>query len=289
MKHLRARVILLACWLILFFSAERLSGPIDISNTAYVLVFAMVPIILIRPQVLKIPIWIILTSPISLLLVFKVLMGELSSSMAIVFTIVEVFALIITILLTYRMSMIINGFENSVAKFTIGRHDRMSKSTSVGQGFIYREVRRARNHQRPLALMAIAVDMESFKQTSDPMLQEVPLNMMKEYKLSGVSKTLCDQLEDCAIIVQSKDCFLVALPETKPEEVPIIIERLRKQAAEQVGVSLQIGTASLPKDSYTFEGLVDKATNEMNASNEAQSLNGLERLPVEINPVTTFK
>jgi hypothetical protein len=205
----------------------------------------------------------------------------LTGNEIIVLTIIEVCAISLSTVFTYLVSLSLNEFENAIGQITIGNREKIFTDTSTGQSFIYREVRRARNHHRPLGLLAVGVDEKTIKVTLDRLVQEAQLAMMKQYKLSGVSKMLCEELEDCAVIVQNNDQFLVALPETTSDELPVLISRLRKQVSEQIGVDLKIGTAIFPKDSFTFEGLVDKAVQEMRADLEPQPFINLEQLSVK--------
>ena len=92
---------------------------------------------------------------------------------------------------------------------------------------------------------------------------------------------LRDELEDCAIIVQDTDHYLAVLPDTKTDEIPIVVERLRQKACGQVGVELKIGVATLPQDSYTFEGLVERAMREMVKDREPQPCLILDKIPME--------
>jgi len=280
MKYLRNRIILLACWLILFFGIEQISS-IDISMVAYILVLAMVVIILITPRLAKVPFWAVLAVPGIALLIFKAISGEFAKGIIIPLTVLEEVGVIVTFLLAYWVNNAMYDFEDAVEKITIGRHDKLIDSEALGQGFVYREVRRARNHQRSLALLAVAVDEKSLKPNFNRMVQDVQHAMMKQFMLAEVSKMLCDQLDDCSIIIQDKDHFLIAIPEAKPEELSFIKDRLRKKAADNIGVNLMIGAATLPKDDLTFEGLVDKATEEMEASPTLQPLPDLQRLHAE--------
>ena len=182
-------------------------------------------------------------------------------------TIAEVCAIVITILLARWVSSAVSEFESAIAHITIGRR---GQAPEPGSGSIYREIRRARNYERPLALMAIAVEEKSVRVALDRMVQEAQLTMMKQYALSGVSKVLCEELEDCNVVVQSNGHFLIGLPEVTPEQLPALMERLRQLVSEQVGVSLKIGTASLPQDGLTFEGLQDKAIKDMASELEQQ-------------------
>lgn len=288
MKHLRFRVTIFSCWLIAFYSIDRLVDSIDLSNLAYIFVLTMVVTILFSSRLIRIPMWATITFPTSIFLIFKAFTASLLTNTLIGITVIEVSAIIVTGLLTSWVSKAIFDFERAVVKLIIGHRDPMPETDSAGQGFIYREVRRARNHQRPLALLSVSVDENSIKSSADRVLREVQLSMTRQYVLTGVSRLLCDQLEDCAIIVQNNDRFLIALPETKPEEVPVIIKRLHKQVSENVGVELEIGVATLPKDSLTFEGLIEKATREMRTNLKSSAIVDIDRNPSD-NPMTVTK
>ena len=277
MKNLRVRMIILASWLVLFFSMEQLLEPININGIAYLYIFAVVIITLIAPRVAHIPLWLILVVAIPIFLLLKASMGGLAGGAVILLTVTETCAITVTIILAYWISQAISEFEGAIAHITIGHRDKVPESALDGQGVIYREVRRARNHQRPLTLMAVALEEESIKVVLDRMVQEAQLTMMKQYVLSSVSKTLCDKLEDCDIVVQSNDHFLVVLPETSSVDMPELIDRLRQQVSDQVGVELRIGTASLPQDSLTLEGLLEIANKVMQVEKESQLIIDLER------------
>jgi hypothetical protein len=280
MKRIRFRVIILAIWLAVLYNAERLLNPLNINSIAYVFVLGMVIILLAFPVLAKIPLWAILTAQIIVFPLLKALSGGFGDQNAFALTVTEICAITSTTILAFWVSQALLEFEKAVQNITLGRREKVAEPNSIGHGSIYREVRRARNHHRPLAMLAIAVEESSIDIDLDRMVKEVQLLMMKQYKLAGLSKTLCDELEDCSVIVQNNDHFLVALPETNADEVRFVIERLRQQACDQVGVELKVGAAMLPQDSFTFEGLVDKATREMDADQEIQQYIELEEKPL---------
>ena len=114
-----------------------------------------------------------------------------------------------------------------------------------------------------MAFLAIEIDEKSMSIIQNDEYKTSKLDKNKKKNFIKIGNILCEELEECAIIVQGDDHFLVALPETKTEEIPFITERLRKQSKNQLGVDLSIGSASLPKDGYTFAGLFEKATSDM--------------------------
>jgi hypothetical protein len=243
--------------------------------------FVMAAAALVIPRMSKSLLWAILFTSITALLVTRYWTGGLSSELAIFITFIEACAIVITAALSLWVRLALDEFEEAIAAITLGQQDNKIETALSGQGLIYREVRRARNHQRPLALISIGVDEKSISPADERMVEEVQQSMVKQFKLRGLSKMLCDELEDCAVIVQNADYYLAALPETKPEEIPIVVERLRQKASNQVGVEIKVGVATLSHDNYTFEGLLERATREMESDREAQSYAVMDQLPLE--------
>jgi GGDEF domain-containing protein len=263
MKRMRFLVAVLIVWLFLFYNIERLSDPINLSSVAYTFVPLMAVLTILVPHLRKVPLGVLLVVPIPIFLVSKAWVGRPIWGTAIPLTVTEICVIALTTILARRVSSGLSEFESAIAHITIGQVGKQPEPFSTGQGEMYREVRRARHHQRPLMLMAIGVEEESVRVALDRMVQEVQQAMMKQYVLSGVSKILCDELADYNIIAQRNDHFLALLPEVTPEKLTDLIERLRGAVSERVGVALQIGVASFPEDAVTFESLVEKAIEEM--------------------------
>jgi hypothetical protein len=285
MKRMRFLVSALIIWLFLFYNIERLSVPINIiSSVAYTLVPIIAALTITVSPLRKVSLWLNLVLPIPIFLVLKAWLGYRIWGTALPLTVTEICAIALTTILARWVSNGLWEFESAIARITIGQIGKLPESFSTDRE-IYREVRRARYHQRPLALMAIGVEEESIQIALDRMVQEVQRAMMKQYVLSGVAKTLCDELEDYNVIAQHNNHFLALLPEVTPEKLAGLIGRLRKAVSEQVGVNLQIGTASFPEDAVTFESLVEKAVEEMGEKPEPGSSLQPQRLTTERHTV----
>ncbi len=271
--RMRLLVTILIIWLFLFYNIERLSEPIDITRVAYTFVPLMAVLTILTPRIRKIPLWVLLVVPIPVFLAIKAWWVESSGSgvswsASLPLTVTELCIITVTAIMARWVSNGVSEFEHAVARITIGQTDTLPESFSTGQAEMYREIRRARHHQRPLALMAIGIEKTSIQVALDRMVQEVQQAMMKRYVMSDVARRLCDKLEDYDIIAQDNDHFLILLPEVASEELSDLTNQLRQTISEQMGVTLQIGTASFPKDAVTFESLVEKAVGEMSEEQE---------------------
>jgi GGDEF domain-containing protein len=269
MKRMRFLVSILIIWLFLFYNIERLSRPINITRVAYTFVPIMAILTILVSRLRKVSLGVLLLGPVPVILVFKAWLGFRVWGTALPLTLTEICAVALTTILARWVSNGLGEFESAIAHITIGQVGKLPEPFSSGQGEMYREVRRARHYQRPLALVAIGIEEESIRVALDRMVQEVQQAMMRQYVLSGVAKTLCDELEDYNIIAQRNNHFLALLPEVKPGKLTDLIERLRKAVSEQVGVTLQIGTASFPEDAVTFQSLVEKAVGKMGTESES--------------------
>lgn len=281
MKRLRRQVVILACWLVSFFGVEQLLEPVHINSATFIYIFAVMIVVLVMPRFVGIPLWILITAPVTVFLAIKQWLDPIAGSVAILLTAAEVASIVITTYLAYLVSKSIYEFENAVTHITVSQTKHPTEDSSLGAGVLYREVRRARNHQRPLSLMAVAIDDKSLKLDLDRIVQEAQQAMMKQYARSSLSRILCERLEDCDTIVQNNGHFLVLLPETTPADLPALIERLRQQASDQLGIAIDIGAASLPQDGFTLEGLVEKATREMKTDLASELFIDLEKISLK--------
>ncbi|MDY7076063.1 MAG: hypothetical protein SXV54_03970 [Chloroflexota bacterium] len=270
MNRMRFLVAVLIIWLFLFYNIERLSAPIDISRVAYAFVPFMAALTILVPHLRQASLWALLVVPIPIFLVLKAWVGLRVWGTALPLTVTEICVIAVTTILARWVSNGVNEFESAIAHITIGQGYTLPEPFSTGQAEMYRELRRSRHHERPLALVAVGIEEESIQVALDRMVQEAQQAMMKRYVMSSVARKLCDEMEDYDIIAQSNDHFLLLLPEVAAGQLDDLIDRLRSVISEQVGVILRVGAASFPEDAVTFESLVEKAVEEMNGKQEAE-------------------
>ncbi len=263
MRQLRIYVVTLIIWLLLFFSVERITAPINISHVGYIFTPLLGVLIILLPGMRKAPLWAVLALPVPIFLILKAWVGYEVFGASLPLTVTEVVSLWATIYLARHISNRLRDFEDAVSNITIGEDVDQPEAFETGQAEMYREVRRARHHHRPLSMIAIGIDEDMNTVALDRMVQEAQQAMIKQYLRSGVARLITNELPDYDIITQEDDHFLVLLPESSEEEAEKIGEWLREITARQIGVSIQTGSASFPTDAVTFESLVDRAKREM--------------------------
>jgi hypothetical protein len=261
-KRMRFLVATLIVWLFLFYNVERYSRSINITGAAYLFVPMVAMFTLLAPPLRRIPLWGLQSVSIATFLMLKMAGGFLWRS-PLPLTVTEVCITALTVTMARWVSDGLDEFEKAVGHISIGHVGKSQESFSKGQVGMYRELRRARHYQRPLSLMAVSVEEGSIQIAMDRMVQETQQAMMKQYVLSSVAGTLGDVLEDYNIIAQDNSHFLILMPEVSREQMNDLVGGLRQLVSEQVGVALQIGTASFPSDAMTFDSLMEKAVKDM--------------------------
>ncbi len=277
MKKFRFLIFLLTIWLILLFNIKYFFNLFDSNMGAYIAVLVVSVFIILVPVTIKIPGWIVVLVPTSIFLLFNIGNGGFDSITAISHTLIESISITVTLLLAYWVNLSLHEISELNSENCNCAKENISTQEINGLGYIYREVRRSRNHNNPLAILAIEIDDKNQNSISNKFRHTTKFAKYKEKILSGVGNILINELEDIAIIVQGDDHFLVALPETRPEDIPFITDRIQKQVHQQLNERLVFGSATLPRDGYTFEGLIEKATMEMNGKFSSQYFGDLKR------------
>jgi hypothetical protein len=274
MNALRLQFMIFAAWLVFFFNIERVSEPINIASFVYVITGLLALITLgigLRGLSSLWPILIAIVIFIGLKIVFKhPILGS-----AIPITVTELGAIALTGVLAHRLARSLQEFESAVANITIGRIGKESTPFSSGQAEMYREVKRAREHNRPLTMVAMKVKEGSMQVAMHRMVEEAQRTMMKRYVQAGIARILSEELQDYDIVAQQDDWFILLLPETPPEEHACLAARLHQVIAENMRVDVEIGTTTFPDEAVTFESLIDLAIHKVEDKLSAQPQSSL--------------
>jgi len=272
MRRLRFWIIITGVWLTFFFNIERIlfdevSANIIRSDTyIFVTIVALIPLLLPRLNTFYFSMLLVFVAALFLFVWYQdprwnrgVASSFTHSNASTLLTIIQVNAIILTGLLARQIAFGLSEFEDVIADITYGHIGKRPTPFAENQSEMYREVRRAARYGRPLAMIALRIDTEILQVPLPQMVVDVQKAMMKEFTLAGIGRTLDKNLLGFNTIALRDNYFIVTMPETKADEIPIIAQRLEKIIKEKMNVPLQVGTASFPDEAITFESLVELA------------------------------
>ncbi|MFN8494888.1 MAG: hypothetical protein U0350_45210 [Caldilineaceae bacterium] len=301
MTRLYYLVIPLVVWFSLLFNIERLAQQLNIAPFFYGFTAICAVLIVLLPKLHKIPLQLLFAMALLPYLAIKYYWGfPISSGAALSITLTEISALGLTVVLSALTGRRLEELQETLTSLMIGQMSKEVQSFGTGQGLIYREVRRARRHQRPLALLAISPADTSLRVSLDEVSGKAPFNrfvedvqreIVKKYIFARIANLLIEQLEDSCIVTQREEHFVTLVPETSREDLQSIVKKLESAAEEKLGIKLRIGMATFPDEEITFEALLERAEAGMNTTKSpASELIGTTYSPngkVELRPAST--
>lgn len=260
MNRLRFWITVLIIWLIFVFNIERINSPVNIRSYTYIFV-AIAAVAAIIPKTNRLSYLALILIPVPSFLLFKSFgRGDSLWGAALPLTVTQVSGIVVTGLISRQISSGLREVERLVDEITSGYIGKPAKSFSEAQDIIYRELRRARHHQRPLSVITLRIDEKSVDLALPKIIVEVQKATMNEYVLAGVTRVLAQNVSDFGTIARRDNYFVVVLPETSNEEASEAATKLENIVYENLKVNLISGTASFPEQAVTFEALVNLAT-----------------------------
>lgn len=262
MNRLRLWVTVLIVWLIFIFNIERINSPINIRSYTYIFV-AIAAVVAILPKADRWSYLAMIIIPVPSFLLFKAIgRGQSLLGPALPLTVTQVMGIAVTGLISRQISIGLREVEKLVNEITSGYLGKAPKSFSEAQSAIYRELRRARLHHRPLSVITLKIDEKSVQVVLPKLVSEIQQAMMNEYVLAGITRVLDKNVSDFGTIARRGNYFVVVLPEVPIENAPDVASKLQKAVQQAFDVKLFTGTASFPDEAVTFEALVRQAMDD---------------------------
>lgn len=264
MKKLRYWLILICIWFFFLYNIERLGEPINIASFVYVYtLLCAVVVISVRP-LWGTPLYWSFTMALPPFFILKLLLNYPIGGSNLPITITEICAIGISIVLTGQMTRRLEELQQAVTSLTLGHLKQDTQPFEDGQGQIYREVRRARQYKRPVALLSVAATDESKHMQLNRFIEEAQREILDEYISARVANLLVEELKDYDVITQRDRHFIVLLPETDRDKVAAIVDRLKQAGRDYLNLDFQIGLSTFPDEAVTFERLLEQAEARMN-------------------------
>ena len=271
MRQLRYLTIALCGWFFVLYNIERLIAPINIDSFVYVLAGAITVLLLLSVQLCQLALPWLFVGILPFYFGLKWLLGTENGGDNLALIITELSALTLSTILARMVSLQIEEWRKVITSLTIGDLHDEHQPFETGQAQIYREIRRARRHQRAAALLAVTA-VETSGESTTKRLQETPLyrfveevrrETLEKYVSARLAELLVAELGDLAIVTKRNNHFVTLLPETDRERLQEITRKLQLAAKEKLGLQLKIGMSTFPDEAVTFESMLENAETEM--------------------------
>jgi len=169
----------------------------------------------------------------------------------------------VTIALAASLARRLALADEVLHEFAVGTTREAIEPFSRTQGEMFREVRRARRHERPLSLVALSASGPQPPAALAQILEQARRESADRYVTSKVAALLEDQTAGSSVIADRGDHFLLLLPEAGRQEAEQVAKRLERAASERHGITLRFGIASFPHEEITFDKLLETAESEL--------------------------
>jgi len=263
MNSLRLSIAVMFAWLLLFYNIERFYEQINLASFVYVYAACIAMVIVAVPRLRAAPVTVTLSLLFAVFFGLKWFNGYQIADASLPLTVTEVTAIGVTFYLAWTIGRGIRQFEDSAAEVWSMHPKGLIPDFVDSQVEFYREVRRAREFDRPLTLLTIKSHGESETLKIGQIIEEMQRNMTRRYIDSRIGQIIAARAKDCDMIAYSDDHFVLLLPEVEATRAPEIVEDLNTAVKEATGIELQIGHAAFPADEVTLSGLLGRATSQM--------------------------
>ena len=280
MRGMRYWTVALLAWLAVFHNIERVHRPINISWMTYVLTAYIAVAVAAIPKLQRSSLAQLCVAAGALFVVLKIWVGRPIAGEFLPITVTEICAMAVTIALAWRVTRCLDEFEQSACELTAMHLGGRSTSFEAGEPEMYRELRRARQFDRPLVLVELAPADESVEASVSRLIQEVQRRTIRRHVDARLAELLVKATNVCDIVAYKDGHFLLLLPERSREQAGELMRQVEEAAGETLGLTLHYGMASFPDEEVTFAGLLERAEGELR-SGEFEAIPG----PAFVEPV----
>jgi hypothetical protein len=289
MRSLRSSIIALMIHLAIFFNIERLDfgrteiiDVIDIKAYVYVLaLIAVITIITVRrfwrgSLIINFVIW---------LGIFAVLKSAMNPDRSLILggvylylTMTEAALLAITVALAHNLANHLYDTEETINNITFVDEPEHVRLMEDAENEIQKEIYRSRRYQYPITVIVIELDEENIQPALNRTLLEVQKNMMKQYVLMSLARSVHKglRLTDLLLEQRSHRRLVLFSPYTDFRGADLLAQRIRNVAQDRFGVYAEVGIATFPDDAITVDDLIRSAETRLSENKKGEPVDKKE-------------
>lgn len=263
MVKLRLWISAALLWLAFLLHVERLCTPIRFAPFVYAMAALLVVGAAALPLRKRWQAGTAVAVTLILFLALKLILRHPLLGPGLPLTVTEALALGVSLWVGHHISQSLLLYERSVRELAALNWVTRPMSFLEMQDQFYREVRRARLHERPLSLLAVRLQTPLSAAQLDALIVETQSRLAAHYQDVRLAELLSAELTDCDLIAKRDDHFILMLAEADVERAWEVAHRLADASRASFGVGLAAGVATFPDEEVTLTGLVQRAEAEL--------------------------
>jgi len=291
MHQIKIHLLSLLLSLTFLFNIERLDvgqeSVLNIETFVYVLAIVITIAILLLPVFSHYRVRFAISFTLGLYFICKLFLfakRPFLDGPYIYVTATEVALLTIIAITAQRLAQHLDEFQQGLEMITLTISGKQLQTLTKASSDIRRELTRSRHYHRPLSVIVVEPDQQSFEYSLPRLIEEIQRATVNRFARVRLAQAIEKHLRLMDLILEEDDennRFIILCPEADSEGSAVIVERI-ETVMTQLGITVQCSIATFPQDALTFEGLVNQAKAKLVNANQPNS----EVVPdLDIHPV----
>ena len=255
--------VAMLAWLPALLHIELLLGPTGVAPFVPGLCVALALLGCALPRLFDAPKTLLAGFLLAVYVMLKVVLGYSLVGPNLPITLAELCLLGLSVLLARRVAGNLLEFQQAAADVMTVHLAGRSAPFQAGWDEMYRETRRARQFERPLALISLSPTSGTRGVSVNRFVQQAQRETIGKYVDALVADLLAKETNDCDVVTYCDNHFVLLLTETDRQRAKQLVQNLRARAEENLGLSLHIGLSTFPDEEVTFAGLLERAESNM--------------------------
>ena len=278
MTNLRRSFFWAALYLLVILvlgQADYIGRPIiNFANYFYIAAMIGVPVTLFFPGVTRVSTRIPMAvwGGIYLLLLLLIDRNRSTFSNDLSIVILEVVLLETGIWLAHQLAKQVNHAESVMDELAIGAFPHRAQQLDDASQRVKIEFIRSRRYRRPLALLLIEVDPEVHRRNGET-LKNIQYDLANRFTSARIGQIIDERIRQTDLVLRDRQwSYVIICPETDYAGVLLLARRINDAIKKATDLSVLWGIAAFPEEALTFEEMLNKARERLEAGESLELL-----------------
>ena len=185
--------------------------------------------------------------------------------------------------LAHQLAKQINHAESVMDELAIGAFPHRAQDLDEASHRVKIELTRSRRYRRPLALLLIEVDPEFHHKNSEA-FKNIQYDITNRFTTARIGQIIDDRVRQTDLVLRDRRwSYVIICPETDYAGVLLLARRITEAIKKKADLSVLWGITAFPEEALTFEDMLKKARERLEASESLELLPQRENAEKEMS------